>query len=266
MVSKSLTESGWKTIVQKWKIKDNGLQRALAAYEDLDEEAYDNRLKAIASISQLASALKKAKDVAAAEAATDYLADVIGEASDHKNEITKAKAEALKCAAAQKKVEEAKEKEEKEGEDEELSGDDAKILQNYSAKLLSAFLKLRGSKDLTYEFIVCDAKPVVGLMLSKRIEPKHKTLLTKLTGGTRFFPVGSCHFVNGKFDFGLEKPISGLAQKLRTSVLSFTQVKFPIIAGKETADDDQQPSSAQTAPPTGQGKPAPTKAPEVKNH
>jgi hypothetical protein len=41
MDAKLLTQSGWKSISDKFKIKDNGLQRALAAYEKLDETKYD---------------------------------------------------------------------------------------------------------------------------------------------------------------------------------------------------------------------------------
>jgi hypothetical protein len=59
MDPKLLTENGWKNVLQKSKIKDNGLQRALAAYEKLDRDNHDIRLKGIASISQLGSALRK---------------------------------------------------------------------------------------------------------------------------------------------------------------------------------------------------------------
>src|SRR6266404_4952317 len=104
MASTSLTESGWKAIVQKSKIKDNGLQKALAAYENLEEDNYDGRLKAIGSISQLANALKKAKDVAAAAPALKYLADVLDDADSDKSDINKAKTIAVKTALIQKKA------------------------------------------------------------------------------------------------------------------------------------------------------------------
>src|SRR5258708_4552966 len=41
MDAKLLTESGLKAILSKHKVKDNGLQKALAAYEKLDEDEDD---------------------------------------------------------------------------------------------------------------------------------------------------------------------------------------------------------------------------------
>src|SRR5438132_12232363 len=119
MDPKLLTESGWKTIASKSKVKDNGLQRALASYEKIDEQQHDERLKALASVNQLAGALKKVKEVTALPDVVDYLADLLGAADAGKTEITKAKAAAEKAQAlAQKKAEsEAKEKEQEEEED-----------------------------------------------------------------------------------------------------------------------------------------------------
>src|SRR5262249_41971931 len=90
---------GWKTILQKTKIKDNGLQKALATYGKIAEDAFDERLKTVAAVVQLAKALKKAKDVAASEPASDYLDEVIHEGEAAQSSIAKAKADALKTAA-----------------------------------------------------------------------------------------------------------------------------------------------------------------------
>src|SRR4051794_21931615 len=97
--TKSLTEAGWKTTVQKYKIKDNGLQKALANYENLNEEKYDERLKGIALISQLAGNLKKVKEVAAVDDAVKYLANIISAADGAKSDISKAAAAAAKAEA-----------------------------------------------------------------------------------------------------------------------------------------------------------------------
>jgi len=99
MNNKALTESGWKAIVAKYKVKDNGLQRALADYARVDEDDHAEQLKAIARIDQVASALAKNKDVAASEDVVDYLEDVQNAAEAEEREITKAKVTADKSAA-----------------------------------------------------------------------------------------------------------------------------------------------------------------------
>ena len=65
MDAKLLTENNWKTTYAKFKVKDNGLHRALAAYEKLPDDKYDDRLKGIASVSKFAGDLKKVKEVGA---------------------------------------------------------------------------------------------------------------------------------------------------------------------------------------------------------
>ena len=133
MNSKFLTELGWKTTAVKSKVKDNGLQKALAAYERIDEKKFDERLKCLASINQLASALKKSKDVA--KEAVDYLGDVVKAADVEKADVTRQKVSADKAEAEALKKQEAKDAEEAEGqEDEEEDAD-------YGVALLKAFQK-----------------------------------------------------------------------------------------------------------------------------
>src|SRR4051812_6877599 len=106
MDAKLLTEGGWKEIVGKSGVKDSGLQRALAAFEKLDEQEYEPRLKAIGTVSQLAAALKRAKEVIANEDIADYLTDVAAAAEAKKRQIAQAKVVAEKAAAAAAKTEE----------------------------------------------------------------------------------------------------------------------------------------------------------------
>ena len=76
MDPKFLSENGWKAVSLKFKVKDNGLQKALANYEDTDEQDLDGRLKCVATVSQLAGALKKGKDGPRAPEVAKYLANV----------------------------------------------------------------------------------------------------------------------------------------------------------------------------------------------
>src|SRR5439155_18786904 len=118
--------------------------------------------------------------------------------------------------------------------------------------LMAAFQKLKSSTDVPFEFIVCDAKPYCGLMVAKRITPKHKEELTRLTGGVKhFLPLGTCQFENSRFVFKMEKPAAGLARKLQDSIKNFTGKKLPILVGTETADVDEE------HPATGKPKASP---------
>src|SRR5207253_1382723 len=62
-------------------------------------DAHDDCLKTIGAISQLANALKKAKEVAAAPEASKYLAGLTGAADKEKSDVAKAKAAADKAQA-----------------------------------------------------------------------------------------------------------------------------------------------------------------------
>ena len=233
MDPKVLTVNGWRAVALKCLIKDNGLLRALAGYEKLDEHKYDERLKATASISQLALALKKNAYVADIPLAANYLTDVAGAADSENDAISKAKALAAKAAAATQKKEDAEDKKQDEQD------------EKYETRLLAAFQKLKSAKDLSYEFIVCDAKPHCAVTIAKKITPQHKEELTRLTDGSkRFLHPGTCHFADGKFAFSLDHPVTGLARKLQDSIKKYTGKKFPIVVGADLADDDEGSASA----------------------
>src|SRR6266498_2965750 len=117
MNPKLLTESGWKATAVKFKIKDNGLQRALAAYEKTEDHKHDELIKQIALAKQLAVNLKKAREVAAEEAAEEKKQE-----EDEKEE----------------EDDEEEEDEEEEEEEEEEEGEGA-----YAVRLVSAFQKLK---------------------------------------------------------------------------------------------------------------------------
>lgn len=250
----SLDPKAWLTIASKFKIKDNGLQKALTTYDKLEDDAHDECLKTIASVSQLAKTLKTSKEVAAAPEAAKYLTNVLSAAEAEKNEVLKAKVAAGKAQAAADKAKEMADKaqaaadkakaavdkgQEDENEDEEEAGD-------YKAKLLSAFQKVKNAKDQVYQFIVCDTKPHPGLMIAKKISASHKDELTKVTGGgKKFLKPGTVAFESGHYVFTMDQPVSGLARKLQDSIKNFTGKKLPITVGTESAEEDEQPAGAQ---------------------
>ncbi len=259
-----ITESGWKAVAAKFKLKDNGLQKALANYERLQEDDYDGRVKALAGITQLAAGLPKSKEVAAAPTAAKWLAELVSAVAIQKSELLKAKAAAVKSAAqAQKQAGPAA----KEAEDDDGGN------KEYSACLLAALQKLKSAKDTSYEFIVCDAKPLA-LVVAKKITAQHKASLTELTGSKRFLPTGTCSFQEGKFIFNLEMSVSGLARRIQDSIKIHTGKKLPIAVGTEAVAADEAAADGAAAakppakvpeagPPPTLGKATLMKAPEV---
>src|SRR5436190_16422604 len=159
MNNKALTESGWKAIAGKYKIKDNGLHRALAEYEQADEDDHDAQLAGIAKVNKLAGALQKDKAVAGNDAAVDYLDDVQDAADAGQREIAKAKVTAEKAEA----IADKKEKQE-----------DA-----YEAKLWMTLQKLKGSRGLSFEFLVCEGPDGCGVILAPAIQAQHRQQLMR---------------------------------------------------------------------------------------
>jgi hypothetical protein len=249
MSEKSLTENGWKVIVQKFKVKDNGLQKALAAYEKLDEAKFAERLKAIAAVAQLATNLQKAREIAALKDVDNYLDEMLEAAKGVPAGIKAAQAEAAKQAMAAKKQEQADQKSAAAGaeeDEEEETGD------SY-AKLKKALQTIKTAKQ-PYYFLVCDAKPY-GLLISKKDIRKNSEArkeLGKLAGGTTRPPkVGECRFENGKHVFEMEKPPSGLARILQKWVKEATGVGIKVMVGTESAEDEEgaaEPAKAAAAP------------------
>ena len=236
MDAKLLTENGWKAVAQKFKVKDNGLQKALAAYEGLEEDQFDERLKAVASVSQLAGNLKKVKEVAAIPDAVKYLTNVLAAAQAAPGEIKNAKALAEKKAAEAKKQEQkaqqAAGQEEAEDEEEETGDSLAKLKKSLQALKLS---------KKPYYFLVCDTKPY-GLIVSKKDIRKNaqaRKELAELAGGsTRPPKTGECRFESGKHVFEMEKPPTGLARILQKWVKDSTGVGLKVMVGNESADDE----------------------------
>ena len=237
MNPKSLTESGWKAVVQKFKLKDNGLQKALATYEKLLEEKLADRLKAIAAVTQLAGSLQKVKEVAAVRDADKYLEEILAAAKGVPGEIRSGLALAEKKAAEAKRLEQLATKAAAEDEDEDEEDETGDSL----TKLKKALQTLKTAKR-PYFFLVCDAKPY-GLIVSKkdiRKSAEARKELAKIAGGTTRPPkVGECRFEDGKHVFDMEKPPSGLARILQKWVKTATGVGIKVKVGTESAEDEE---------------------------
>lgn len=264
MDPKLLTEDRWKAVAQKYKVKDKDLQRALCVYETLDDEEYDDRLKELANLNRLASNLKKSKEIAAQPEVVKYLTDLLNTLQVVFRDVTKAKATTEKMEATAKKNDAAAKEAEEDNEDE-----DEEKESDYPKRLLQAFAKLKGAKDLSFQFLVCDAKPHPIVMVAKRITPKHKQEMTEMVEGSkRFLKVGTCAFQDGKYSFAMDEPVPGLARRLQASIKNYTGKKVPIVLGDESVLEDEQEDAAGVATTGTAGsaklpKPELAKAPQV---
>ena len=265
MDPKLLTESGLKAILSKHKVKDNGLQKALAEYNKLEDAAHDDCLETIAQIGKLAAALKKVKEVAGNRAVADYLDDLLDAADSEEKDVSKAKATAEKTEAAnQKKAQKEKDEEEDEKGDEE-EGDEEEEAGEYGDRLLTAFKKLKTMNGKTLKFVVCDARPFCALAIGKRIGPKQKEELTALTGGSkRFLKPALCFWDGDQYVFEPEQMVPGLAKKLVRAVKNFTGKKFRMVVGNETAggDDEELEGGEPEGQETEDRRPDQTASPE----
>lgn len=256
-MSKLLTESGLKAVLSKHKIKDNGLQKALASYEKLEDDAHDDCLTGIAQVAKLATALKKSKEVASNKDVASYLEDVISEAESEEKDVTKAKAVAARADAANQKK--AKKEEEEEEDEDEEEGEDEEEEGEYGERLLTCFKKLKTMNGKALAFIVCDARPLPAIMVSKRITPKHKEELSEITGGSRkFLKKGLCYFANDHYVLEMEQSVPGLARKVQKSVKNHTGKKLKFSHGGETAGDEDEESEGapeQGEQPATEGQP-----------
>src|SRR5882724_742745 len=281
MDPKYLTESGWKAISTKFKVKDNGLLRALWTYEKLAEDKFDERLKAIVQVTALAGSLRRSKEVTALAEVAKYLANVANDSEFQRREIMSAKA-----VAEEAKKKELLEREESELEEEEETNPNAEADYRKLAKDLTAGLQhvlsaggkpfqwVAGKKDSTRRM------PVTGLMVAQMINAQHKKLITTVTG-SQHFATGTCLLEEGKLTFVTDDfDPSKFVTEMRRSIQYFTGKKFAVRArgtedgaaseedpnedqdGPEDQDDEQEPDSPPRfvpgvldEPRTGSGKP-----------
>src|SRR4051812_17706912 len=207
---KALSPAVWKSVSTKYKVQNNDLLKALAEYDKLADDDHDELLECIGDIKETAVAYKKSKDAANNKDLLKYIAELISAAEAEQRDVTKQKTEAAKD---EKKAADAK----KEGDEGDGDDEEEEEEGEYQDKLLMALKKLKGSKGVTYQFIVCDGKPPA-VMVAKKIAPKHKDELAKVTGSKRFLHLGACRFDGTHYVFDMEKPVAGLAKKLQESL------------------------------------------------
>jgi hypothetical protein len=219
MPDNPLTANGWNAILNKNKtIKDNGLKRALADFEDVDEDDHAAQLAAIAKVNKLAANLQQNKDVADNEVVSNYLENVQDAADDEQKEITKAKVTADKAEALAEKQEKQEEA--------------------FENKLSATLQKLKSSQGVSYQFILCEGPDGCKVMVNQVIQTQHRQQIIQMSHGRKVLGPGSCRFEDGKYVFVLDHAPSGLAKKLQVALLESTGRRLPIVLGDEAEDGE----------------------------
>jgi hypothetical protein len=235
---KVLTPNAWKTISKKCDIDNAALEKALTQYEKLEDDEHEDLLECIAEIKKAAQALK-AKEAKASKELLKYVIDLLNAAEWEQRDISKDKEKDEKAKAAEAKKAEKDEDKDEGDEEEEEDGE-------YADKLMAALKKLKGAKELAYQFLVCEGKPPA-VIIAKKITPKHKEEASHVTGSKRFLHVGHCRFDGSHYIFDMDKPVSGLAKKLQESLKHHTGKRHPIKVGDEAADEAEEGASPVAA-------------------
>lgn len=204
MSSNSLSVSAWKAVCAKAKLTDNGLAKALAAWEKLvDDGAPDAREKALDEVEKLAGKLAHDKTVKASDDATDFLD---GLAKD---------ADRARAAIAQDRKDAAPDGDTTDGATIEA------LLEKSLAQLKS------GGGKVAMQFVVCPGL-LYTVAVAKKITPQIKDQLKKASGVDRLLPVGEVTFENGKITFIAENVKGGIAKKLENALKRQTGKPVPV--------------------------------------
>lgn len=244
MSEKHLSESGWKAVLSKHKLKDRGLGKALGAYGKCGEKDFAPRLAALDEVEEEAEALQKDKAFKEVKEAADYLDEMLTEAG-----------------RSRKAVEAARKKDEAEEEEEEGGADPGAIKKRMTTLL--GQVKTKAPEDRPLEFMACVGKGASAVLLGKSAGGLKKLLLELVPGvaSPKFFR-GECRWEENVHTFVLEKVPAGLSKKLHRALLAETGLKYRVrvrtfdgsfIADSETELEQELPDETVPTPPTPPG-------------
>ena len=253
MVSdKALSDSGWKDLCAKNKLKDNGVSKALADIRRHADGDHDAALDSYAALIKVVAQTKKSKEVAAAPAVGKYLAEMASAAEAAQKAAAKAKADADKKGEsdAQAKKREAAKKGDEEGEEEEPISD---LL---TTKMIPLLRDLNKGNHTMHVLVASAGKQVAVLMSRKPISPAKRKLLAEelgVSGGIKYI-VGHCLKEEGMTTFALKTQVAGMAKRLKVALLQQTGLRVKVrCRGEdgETDDDLDEQGQGQSGDPIG---------------
>ena len=252
--SKLLSDSGWKDVVAKNKLKDNGLLKALSDLKKCGEDAHDDSLKSLDQVLKLAAQLKKDKAVTAVPAVSKYVAELSAAAETAVRDVAKAKAEADKSAKAKAEADKRAHAEAAKKSD----GDDDE--EEESPELLTTKLKpllrLVAKGDRMHALVAKSGKQVVVMLSRKPIPPARRKMLADQLGGgsTKYYP-GHCALEAGATTFVLKAEVAGMSKLIKAALLGQTGLRLSKVKcrGEDGDDDDGDEDEVANASSDSQG-------------
>ena len=244
--SKSLSDAGWKDIVAKHKLKDNGLLKVLEKLKRCDDDEHDDASRALDEASRLAAQLKKDKTVSAAPPAARYITELISAADASQRDIAKAKAEAEKKAkalAGKKAAEAARQDEE---DDDEVESPELLTTK------LKPLLKLVSQGETMHALVARSGARVVVMLSRKPIPTSRRKMLQEQLGGgsTKYFP-GQCRLEQGATTFVLNAEVAGLSKLVKAALLEQTGLRVNKLKCRGDDGDDQDDDEGAETPEAG---------------
>lgn len=236
--SKSLSDAGWKDVVAKNKVKDNGLLRVLAELKKCGEDDHDDASKLLDEVLKLAGQLKKDKAIASVPAVSKHIAELLSAAESTVRDVVKAKAEGekkTKLEADKKAKAEANKKDDDEDEDDEESPE-------LLTTKLKPLLRMVAKGDIMHALVAKSGKQVVVMLSRRPIAPARRKMLADQLGGgsTKFFP-GHCSLEAGATTFVLKAEVAGMAKLIKLALLQQTGLRLSKVKcrGEDGDDDDE---------------------------
>lgn len=279
--AKFLSDSVWKDLSAKHKIKDTGLQKTLVDLKKVDDDAHDEVLKILEEVLKQAGVLKKSKEVAANTGVFKHVIEVIAAAEEAKRKAAKAAAEGAKErhakleaekkakaeAEAEKKAKadaeaQAKKKEKDDAKsnkdtDADEDGDEAAAL--LTTKLIPLLRSVKSKGERMYALLATTGKQVVVLLSRKPIPPARRKLMQDelgVSGGIKYIH-GDCIREHGKVMFVLERDVAGMGKLITAALLKQTnqriKVKCRTQDGEYDEDDDVAEDDAEDDTDTDEG-------------
>ncbi|MBL8363148.1 MAG: hypothetical protein JNN18_21860 [Rubrivivax sp.] len=241
--AKVLSDAGWKDVVAKNKVKDNGVQKALERLKRVSDDDHGEVEKILDELAKLIAQLKKDKAVAAAQAVIKHLTEMMASVESTQREAAKAKAEhdkAQKAKAEAEKKAAAEAARKGDDEDEEEAGSDL------LTEKLKPLLKMVAKGERMHALVAKSGKQVKVLLSRKPIPPARRKLLADELGGgsTKYYP-GHCTLEAGVTTFTLAAEVAGLSKLVKLALLEQTGLRVNKLKCRgEDGDDDDEDSDA----------------------
>lgn len=252
--AKVLSDAGWKDVVAKNKVKDNGLQKALERLKRVPDDDHGEVEKILDELAKLIAQLKKDKAVAAIQAVVKYLAEMLASVESTQREAAKAKAEHEKVQKAKAEAEKkAAAEAARKGDDEE---DEEEAGSDLLTEKLKPLLKMVAKGDRMHALVAKSGKQVKVLLSRKPIPPARRKLLAEALGGgsTKYYP-GHCMLESGVTTFTLAAEVAGLSKLVKLALLEQTGLRINKLKcrGEDGDDDDEDSDASAGAPAAGEG-------------